>query len=173
LSEGRIQPDSGVEVSAGALSMSVESHRIQFKQGPRDLLSDGAILAADLVLRDWRFSYSKILLRRPLEAGAQYLGVSVDFLGVDVDQFWGYYGFRPFHPLYVGAGLAYEYRLTRLSAAGATVVTVTENLGAAGLIVDWAISPPITLQLRVMQEDGGHLVTISVTTYQLGYIVPF
>lgn len=173
LQEGRILPDSGIEVSAGPVSVSIESHVLQFKQGPKDLFSDGAILSADVVLDDWRLAYSKLLLRRPLEPGVSYQGTPVDFLGVDVDQFWVFYGWRPVHALYLGAGAAYEYRLVRLSAAGTNVATLTENLGAGALIADWAVSPPIMLQFRVFQEEGGHIVTISGTTYQLGYIVPF
>ncbi len=173
LREGRILPDSGVEVSAGPISVSVESHVLQFKQGPQDFFTDGAILSADVVLDNWRLAYSKLLLRRSLESGTTYQGTPVDFLGVDVDQFWAFYGWRPGHALYLGAGVAYEYRLVRLSAAGANVVTLTENLGAGALIADWAVSPPVMLQFRVLQEEGGHIVTISGTTYQLGYIVPF
>ena len=173
LREGRILTDAGVEVSAGPTSVSIESHELQFKQGPKELFSDGAILSADVVLDDWRLAYSKLLLRRTLEPGSFYRGTQVDFLGVDVDQFWAFYGWRPGHSLYLGAGVGYEYRLIRLSAAGTNVATLTENLGVAALIADWAVSPPIMLQFRLFQEEGGRLITISGTTYQLGYIVPF
>jgi hypothetical protein len=173
LREGRILPDSGVEVGAGALSVSVESHLLQFKQGPQDLLSDGAILSADVVLDDWRLSYSKVLLRRHLESGAFYQGNAVDFIGVDEDQFWAFYGWRPHHSLYLGAGVGYEYRLVRLSVDGAPVATLTENLGAGAVVASWAIAPPITLQFRAFQEEGGRIITVSGTTFELGYIVPF
>jgi hypothetical protein len=179
LREGRILPDQGVEVGVGANFVNITSSRLHVSQGPRDFLTDGALLSADVIFQNWRLEYSKLLLRRQLPSGTTFRGSSVDFLGVDVDQFWAFYGWRPVHWAYFGAGLGYEYRLLRLSNSRiavlqqTSVATLTENLGVAGLIADWAVSPPITLQFRAFQEEGGRTVTLGGTAVQLGYIVPF
>jgi hypothetical protein len=168
-----VAPNSGVEVGVGGPLVSIDSRRLNFSQGPQRFMSDGALLSADIVLDRWRLEYAKLLLRRPLEAGTAYHNNPVNFVGVDADQFWAFYGWWPLYNLYLGGGLGYEYRLTRLSNSGSSVKAFTDTLTIRGVIADWAVSPPVTLRFRVYDEDGGGIVHISGTAVQIGYIVPF
>ena len=173
LRAGRVLPGSGMEIGVGSTFLSIESETLHLKQGPKGFLGDGAILSVDLVLETVRLGYVKMFVRRGLEAGTTYHGTAVDFLGVDADQLWAFYGWRPVSTVYLGAGVGFEYRLVRLSGAGVNITTLTETLGLGALIVDWAVSSPRTVQFRIVQEETGHLVTMSGTALQLGYIVPF
>jgi hypothetical protein len=168
-----VAPNSGVEVGVGGPFVSIESSRLNFSQGPQRFMSDGALLSADIVLDQWRFEYAKLLLRRALEAGTTYNNTPVNFVGVDADQFWAFYGWWPLYNLYLGAGLGYEYRLTRLSNSGSSVKAFTDSLALRGVVANWAVSPPITLRFRAYEEDRGGIVHISGTALQIGYIVPF
>jgi hypothetical protein len=175
-----VPPDSGVEVGVGAPIVSIQSHELQFMQGPKGFMSDGALLSADIVLNQWRFEYAKLLLRRTLDAGTAYKGTPVNFIGIDADQLWTFYGWWPYHNIYLAAGAGVEYRLTRLSNSTVgttttpqTVKAFTDNLTVWGFLANWAVSPPITLKFRAFQEEGGGIVRISGTAIQVGFIVPF
>jgi hypothetical protein len=180
-----VPPNSGVEVGVGAPFVSIQSHKLQFNQGPKGFMSDGALLSADIVLNQLRFEYAKLLLRRSLESGTAYQGTPVNFVGVDADQLWAFYGWWPLYNLYLAAGAGVEYRLTRLSnsttsaatstttSTPQTVKAFTDTLTVWGFLANWAVAPPITLKFRAFQEEGGGIIKISGTAIQIGFIVPF
>ncbi|MFI5399755.1 MAG: hypothetical protein ACHQZQ_01720 [SAR324 cluster bacterium] len=168
-----VAPNRGVEVGVGGPAVNLNSHRLGFSQGPHQLLSDGALLSADIVLDQWRLEYAKLLLRRGVNEGTTYQNLPVNFVGVDADQFWAFYGWWPRYNLYLAGGLGYEYRLTRLSESGTRVKAIVDWLAVWGAMADWAVFPPFTLRFRLFAEDGNGIVDINGATLQIGYIVPF
>jgi len=168
-----VAPNKGVEVGVGGPAVNLDSHRLGFSQGPHQLLSDGALLSADIVLDQWRLEYAKLLLRRGVNEGTTYQNHPVNFVGVDADQFWAFYGWWPRYNLYLAGGLGYEYRLTRLSESGTSVKAIVDWLAVWGLMADWAVFPPFTLRFSLFAEDGSGIVDVNGAALQIGYIVPF
>lgn len=162
--------NSGVEIGVGALFVSLNSRVLNVQQGPGSILSDGLLITATYLAGNWRLEYAKLLLRRDLPKGTVYGNDAVNNLAVDADQFLAIYGWRPVYPLYLGGGLGYEHRVVRI---GSTVAALTDNPLLAAAVAEWAVSPPVTLQLRAFQEEQVDLLTIGGLVLQFGSIVTF
>jgi hypothetical protein len=168
-----VNPALGVEVAVGAPQVTLSSKQLHINQGEQSLFSDGAVLSVDYVRNAWRLEYVKLLLRRQLASSTVYAGQAVNFAGIDIDQFWGYYGVWPVYNLFIGGGAGVEYRLTRLSETGTNVKAVTDTLGVWGLLVNWAVTPPFTLKFLLYQEDAGGIDHVEGATFQIGCVVSF
>jgi hypothetical protein len=163
-------PDTGIEIGVGALVVNLDSRVLNVQQGPGPFLSDGLQFTAAYLLGDWRLEYGKLLLRRDLPKRTPYGENLVTYLAVDADQFMVFYGWRPIYPLYLGGGLGYEHRVVRIMS---TVATLTDNPLLAAVLAEWAVAPPVTLQLRAFQEQQMDLLTLSGMTLQFGAVVPW
>jgi hypothetical protein len=103
---------------------------------------------------------------------------------VDADQLWAFAGFRPLASLYLGIGAGAQYRLVRIRQDPARLpATVTpakttdllaesEVTALGGLLADWVIALPFSLQVRIVREDYGKRVLLDSTLIQLAYLVP-
>ncbi|HUJ75402.1 MAG TPA: hypothetical protein VL359_11110 [bacterium] len=168
-----INPESTVEVGVGPHFLTVKSDKLQLNQQGGDAFSDGADFSLDWVHGGLRLGYERQLLRVAVPATTTYLGSTLNFLAMDADQFWAFEGWRPSRNWYLAAGVGLEYRLLRLEQSGSRVATVTESLPVGALMADWYFAPPIAVQLRAYQEEGGHLLTLSGYTVLLSYLVPY
>ncbi len=183
LAPSSIDLSSGIQIGIGPQYVTVLSDEMQLKNPPQPSFADGGTLSLDVVLGTWRLGYSKQFLRRPLITPVSYRGFSANFIGVDTDQFWAFYGWRPSISLYLGAGLGGEYRLIRLGSnfvnpttqtvSTVDTRTVVEVQAVGAVLADWAFSPPFSLQVRYEQEEGGHLLEVDGLTFEIAYLVSF
>jgi hypothetical protein len=173
LREDRVDPDSGVQIGLGPQSVALHFPKLKMDDPPTVNLAEGVVISADVLLDNVRLGYSRQFYRRSLPVGATYNGQRVTFLSVDGDQILATLGWRPWHPLFVGAVGGAEYRLIRLKSDTANVLTRTETTGIVGVMADLEIAPPFSLQVRVLRDTSEHLARLDATVFQLRYIIPF
>lgn len=173
LAPGRIDPDHGLQFGLGLPYTVVTSDALDVRLEGGTLTSTGAIVNLDAAVGPFRIGYVRQLYRRPLPEGTQYRGSPVDFLSFDSDELWAFHGFRPVYPLYLAYGLGWRHRLVRLLVDNAVQTTERESQFAAGLMVDYAVALPFTLQLRYTQDLSGTLVRQQSLALHLTYVAPF
>jgi len=176
LQPGRPDPERGVQIDLGVHSLRLRADEPDVDIPPGPAFSDGALLGVELVRPTWRVAYARRLYRHELPDGAVFNGTAVDFLSMESDQAWGFYGIRPLRTLYLGAGLGVAHRRLRFSAPGsstATAETAQETRTLVGLMADWAVFLPFSLQLRSERDTGDGLVNLDVTTFALSFHVPY
>lgn len=173
LRDDRIDPDSGVQITLGPHAVALQYPKLKIADPPKAALAEGVVISANVLLGDLRLGYSRQFYRRVLPAGTQVKGQPANFLAIDSDQFWATLGWRPWYRLFLGASAGAEYRLIRVRQDTTDLLTETDTLGIAGLMADFLIATPFSLQVRVTREDPSRGLRLDSTVVQVAYLIPF
>ena len=176
---GREEPEEeldltwGFQFGAGFHYFTLESDALGIEFGEGNPFSDGASVALDWVLGSFRLGYLRQVYRREVTTAVSFRGQLVERLGIEADQLWFFHGLRPWRPLYLGYGVGVQQRVISLTHLDGTRAEHSETLAMAGLMLDIAFAPPVSLQIRSIREQGGKFVRITGETVFLSYFVPF
>jgi hypothetical protein len=173
LGEARVDPRWGFQFAWGLHNLDLEVPEVGTTFEPRSLTKDGVSLTLELVLGAFRLGYLRQVFRREPSEAIIFRGDTVTLLGYESDQFWAFHGFRPWAALYLGYGLGWQRREISVQRTSEAQVAFSEDLAMAGVILDWAFTPPFSLQVRSVREEGGKFFRVSGETILLAYIVPF
>ena len=154
----RIDPLRGVQFGLGLPYLEVKSEPLGVELRGGKTASTGVIINLDAVLDDFRIGYARQLYRRELPAGTQVAGKDADLLSFDGDQIWGFHGVRVRRDLYLGYGLAWQHRRIRVLQGERTLLERTESSFAAGLMADYALALPFSLQVRAFADIGSGFI---------------
>ncbi len=173
LRDDRIDPDSGVQISLGPHEVALRYPKLKLNESPNAAPSEGVVISANVLFGDLRLGYSRQFYRRALPAGTQVRDKPANFLAIDSDQFWATLGWRPWYRLYLGVSAGAEYRLIRVRQDATDILTETDTLAIVGLIADFLITTPFSLQVRVTREDPSRALRLESTVVQIAYLIPF
>lgn len=163
----------GLRFGLGIQQVQVQSAALDTDLEGKPPFADGVLLSLDAILGDFRVGYARRIYRRDLPADTTLDGQVVDFLAFESDQLWVFHGFSPWRTLYLGYGAGVmSRRYTFLPADDGDPVQDTEALAVGGLMADYAIAPPFTLQLRLTADGGGKLARVWAATLSLAYHLP-
>jgi hypothetical protein len=135
--------------------------------------SRGVYITVQAALESFRLGYVRHLFRAPLPEGATFAGAAASELAFDSDQLWAFHGVRPLSSLYLGYGLGWQYRQVRVRRDGLTLLRRSEQGWLSGLMADWAVGLPFSLQLRLFQHLEGDLIRERGATLQLSYLAGY
>lgn len=164
----------GIQFGIGTHNLTVTSEPLQTELPRKGSFSDGATLHVDWLLDSFRLSYLRQQYRPELDAGQMpaYEGKTLERIAFDSDQVWAYHGWRPWYPLYLGYGLGFLRREVSLTADDNTKKEFSESLAMAGLLLDYAFTAPVSIQIRMVWEDDGGFFQVSGNIIFLSYSVP-
>ena len=173
LQPGRPDPRSGLAFGLGLPYADVRSERLNVRLKGGKLSQTGVLVHVEGVSDPFRFGYVRQLYRADLPAGTTLEGIALDGLSFDSDQLWVFHGFRPHHSLYAGYGLGWQRRLIRLLDRGVVLDARTESGGLGGVLVDWALGLPFSLQLRAFGDLKPGFIQARAASLQLSFIAAF
>jgi hypothetical protein len=183
LRDDRVNLDSGVQIGLGPHAVALHFPKLKLDDAPTLDVSEGVVISGDVLFRNLRVGYSRQFYRRALPVGSTYNGQPVNFLSVDGDQILATVGWRPAFNLFLGAMGGAEYRLIRLKEdstdpvtkqkVSANAFTKTETTGLAGVMAEWQVATPFSIQARILRETPGRLIRLDSTIFQLSYLIPF
>jgi len=170
--------EEGIQIALGAPFLTVQSDRLTDDLGAGTLFSRGAQVGVARVWRHFRLVYERLVYRVELPEEIAYSDAKGNFLAIEADQLWLFHGGRPTESLYLGYGLGVQRRQLRLldcppTGACATSADTSETVGMAGLLAEWSFRRPFSLQLGLVREAEGKLVTLSGYVVRLAYLVPW
>ena len=137
------------------------------------LSQTGVLVHVEGVSDPFRFGYARQLYRADLPAGTTFEGTALDGLSFDSDQLWVFHGLRPHHSLYAGYGLGWQRRLIRLLQGGIVQDSRKESGGLGGVLVDWALGLPFSLQVRAFGDLKPGFIQARTASLQLSFIAAF
>jgi hypothetical protein len=173
LQPGRADPRHGLQIGLGLPVVDLRSEALALHLRGGKPSQTGVLMQVDWVSDPYRAGYARQLYRTGLPEGTALDGTAVDALSFDADQLWGFLGFRPAHSLYLGAGLGWQRRVIRLLAGAAQVSLVREQNPLAGLLADWSVGLPFSLQLRVCEDLRPGLLRVQTASLQLALTAAF
>ena len=163
---------SGVQIAIGPHAIALRFDRLGISDGQRPDSSEGVAISVDAARGSWKFGYSRQFYRRNLAPGTAFDGQPAGFLGVDGDHLWATLGWRPWHIVYLGAGLGIQHRLVQVKQDAAILFNDTDFVAMALLLAEVTLAPPFSLQFRLVR-DNGQLLQMDSAMLQLVYSVPF
>jgi hypothetical protein len=173
LQPGRSEPGSGLQFGLGLPVVDLRSEALGVHLQGGKPSQTGVLLQVEALWDPFRAGYARQLYRTELPAGTTLDGMAVDALSFDSDQFWAFHGFRPYHSLYLGYGLGLQRRQVRVLAAGLPVRTLNEATLQGGLLADWAVGPPFSLELRLFGDVRGRFLRERAAALQLAFTAAF
>ncbi len=167
-------PLQGFRFGIGTQYVSAQSETLNAELTDGVPFSDGTYISFELVMGSLRLAVGRRIYRHELLDEPLLEGQAVNFVGFESNQIWSYYGISPIPSLYLGAGLGWitrRYSFTTVNEVGD--IEISETLLASGVIVDYGISLPFTLQLRWTQDEPDGLFVVSGLTLGIAYHAPF
>lgn len=162
----------GIQFGAGPHNFTVKSEPLQTEFAKSSSFSDGGSLHVDWLLDSFRATYLRQLYRPEVEGGLSHEGQPLRRVAYDSDQLWLFHGGRPWYALYLGYGLGFQRREIVLTTEAGGKIEFSETLAMAGLMLDYAFAPPISLQIRLVAEEDGGFFQASGNILFLSYMVP-
>jgi len=163
----------GIQFGAGFHNVTVKSDPLDTQFGEVSPFSDGGSLHVDWLLGAFRVGYLRQVYRPEIESGLTFEGQPLERVAFESDQLWGFHGVRPWRPLYLGYGLGVQRREITLTHDDGSQRALSETLAMAGLVLDYAFAPPLSLQIRAVREEGGGFFQLTGQTVFLSYIAPY
>lgn len=166
-------PIPGLQIGLGLPAVEVRAPALDVRLNAGAPSQTGAMLQVAWVGEYFRFGYARQLYRNALPNGTTLDGQAVDALAFDSDQFWSFVGWRPFSPLYLGLGAGWQRRLIRVLSGGTVQQYLDESRFLQGLMLDWALGPPFSLQLRLFRDWRPGFLQVRAASLQLAITAPF
>lgn len=172
----------GIQFGAGFHNVTVKSDPLDTQFGEANPFSDGGSLHVDWLLGAFRVGYLRQVYRPEIKSGLMFEGQPLERVAFESDQLWGFHGVRPWRPLYLGYGLGVQRREITLTLREITLTpddavdskrSFSETLAMAGLVLDYAFAPPLSLQIRAVWEEGGGFFQLTGQTVFLSYVAPY
>jgi hypothetical protein len=178
LRPGYPDPRHGLQFGLGLPAVELRSAELRSEQMDTrvrggKLSQTGVLVHVEYVSDPLRFGYARLLYRSPLPQDTTLDGTAVDRISLDGNQLWGWQGLRPHHSLWLGYGLGAQTRQVRVFSGDARVSSRTESSLLAGLLADWALGPPFSLQLRAFGDLQAGFVEVRAASLQLAFIAAF
>lgn len=167
------RPGWGFQFGLGFQRLNVDVSSPDLEYTPAPPFSDGGALALDWLYGAYRVGYQRRIYRATPPEGTTFREAAINQLGFDADQLWAFHGHRPWPALYLGYGLGYQRRAMFFRYTSGDKAELSEYSTLAGLIVDYTVAEPFSLQARFTQESGGKKFQVAGESYFLTYLAPF
>lgn len=170
-----VYPFPSLQLLIGSDFLAVQSDDPEFEANPGSPFSTGAVFGLSWVGENWRVGYLRRIYRHALPSGTAIEGTFVDFIGIDSDALSAHGGFRPWKPVFLGAGLSAQRRRLEFLPSDADAASSrgeTEAVLSGEGLIELAFALPFAFQARYARDLNAPRVELNGWTLLIAYTIP-